>query len=319
MVPGRKDSASRAENQTRGSRSAFVGASLSEYRGAGTGGGPLSEYRGAIVGEPGSLPFGGRAAVSDRSAVGLRTVVDVPPFHGRMLSICRCPTVGPGSRRRGLLSDFPGRGVAQPAAKHYLRGMESLDRAPEEGRTFHIRNMVCDRCILVVRDLFTRLGLEPECVELGYVRTAVRPDAATLERLDEALRAVGFERLDDGRRQLAERIRTEIIRLVHRDDAPLRVNLSEYLSETLHHEYSVLSKLFSEETGTTVERCYIAQRIERVKELLSYGELSLSEIADRMNYSSVAHLSAQFKQVTGLTPSRYRQLAQPPPRPPDKL
>ena len=89
--------------------------------------------------------------------------------------------------------------------------------------------------------------------------------------------------------------------------------------ETLHHEYSVLSKLFSEETGTTVERCYIAQRIERVKELLSYGELSLSEIADRMNYSSVAHLSAQFKQVTGLTPSRYRQLAQPPRRPLDKL
>ena len=102
-------------------------------------------------------------------------------------------------------------------------------------------------------------------------------------------------------------MRTAVVELVHYRNNDLRVNLSDYLTERLHHEYSALSKLFSEVTGTTIEKYFIAQKIERVKELLVYDELSLGEIADLLNYSSTAHLSAQFKSVTGMTPSRFKQ------------
>lgn len=146
--------------------------------------------------------------------------------------------------------------------------------------TLYIRNMVCDRCRMVVRELFAELGIEPLSVELGVVRTAVAVEDEQRKRLDARLRELGFELIDEPRQQIVERVKAEIIRLVHRDNGALRVNLSDRLTEATHHEYSQISKLFSETTGTTVEKYFIAQKIERVKELLTYGELSLGEIAD---------------------------------------
>ena len=185
--------------------------------------------------------------------------------------------------------------------------------------TLYIRNMVCDRCRMVVRELFAELGIEPLSVELGVVRTAVPVEDEQRKRLDARLRELGFELIDEPRQQIVERVKAEIIRLVHRDNGALRVNLSDRLTEATHHEYSQISKLFSETTGTTVEKYFIAQKIERVKELLTYGELSLGEIADLMNYSSAAHLSAQFKSLTGMTPTRFREQAAGHRKPLDKV
>lgn len=193
----------------------------------------------------------------------------------------------------------------------------------ETNEPIYIRNMVCDRCRMVVRELFAELGIETRSVELGVVRTAA-PVAEELrkrlgERLGERLRELGFELLDEPRQRIVEQMKTEIIRLVHRDNGALRVNLSNRLSEITRHEYSQISKLFSETTGTTVEKYFIAQKIERVKELLAYGELSLGEIADLMNYSSAAHLSAQFKSLTGMTPTRFREQSEGGRKPLDKV
>lgn len=176
-----------------------------------------------------------------------------------------------------------------------------------QGTTLYIKNMVCDRCIMVVRELLNQLGFTVQSVELGKAVVAEEPDAAQREKLRGELQALGFELLDDKRMQLVEQMRNAIIELVHYQQNQLKVNLSQFLSDKFHHDYSFLSKLFSEETGTTIEKYLIAQKIERVKELLMYGELSLSEIALTMNYSSVAHLSTQFKNVTGMTPSAFKQ------------
>ena len=185
----------------------------------------------------------------------------------------------------------------------------------ETNEPIYIRNMVCDRCRMVVRELFAELGIETRSVELGVVRTA----APVTEELRKRLRELGFELLDEPRQRIVEQVKTEIIRLVHRDNGALRVNLSDRLSEITRHEYSQISKLFSETTGTTVEKYFIAQKIERVKELLAYGELSLGEIADLMNYSSAAHLSAQFKSLTGMTPTRFREQSEGGRKPLDKV
>lgn len=179
-----------------------------------------------------------------------------------------------------------------------------------KGQTLYIKNMVCDRCIMVVRNLFESLGIGTESVELGTVRSVTSIDEKNLCKLRESLCKLGFELIDDRKQQTTEQIKNEIIKLVHYDNGCLKENLSDFLTEVMHCEYSQLSKLFSETTGTTIEKYFIAQKIERVKELLSYGELSLSQIADAMNYSSVAYLSAQFKSVTGETPSSYKKRKQ---------
>ena len=175
-----------------------------------------------------------------------------------------------------------------------------------EHRTIAIRNMVCDRCVEVVRAELARLGLHPVRIVLGEAEFASPLSETELSALDAALRAHGFERIDDRRGRLVERVKTLLITLVHREE-PLPVNLSAYLSEAVGLDYGYLSTLFSEATGVTVERYFIAQKIERVKELLTYDELTLSEIAFRLGYSSVSHLSAQFKKVTGVTPSSYKR------------
>ena len=125
------------------------------------------------------------------------------------------------------------------------------------------------------------------------------------------MEAEGFELLEAPRARLVEQIKDAVIRLVHYREAAPSANLSRYLSELLHKDYSTLSKAFSEETGTTIERYAIVQKIERVKELLTYDELTLNEIADRLGYSSAAYLSTQFKQITGLTPSAFKRLSAP--------
>ncbi len=174
--------------------------------------------------------------------------------------------------------------------------------------TFHIKNMVCNRCVLVVGDLLRRAGLTPVRVALGEAVVQGTPSDEACGRLRELLEAYGFELLDDSRMRLVEQIRTAVIELVHYRGEKQKVNLSEYLRERCHRDYSSLSKLFSEVAGITVEKYYLAQRIERVKELLAYGELTVGEIADRLHYSSAAHLSAQFRVQTGLSPTRFRQL-----------
>ena len=174
--------------------------------------------------------------------------------------------------------------------------------------TLYIKNMVCERCVMVVRDQLLRLGFVPEVVELGRAVLRDELDEAGRGAIRDALTPLGFELIDNRRARQNERVRNLIIALVRQRDCHLRTNLSDYLTERLHQDYSALSKTFSEETGTTIEKYYIAQRIERVKELLSYDELSLNEIADRLHYSSAAHLSAQFKSVEGVTPTQYRRL-----------
>lgn len=167
--------------------------------------------------------------------------------------------------------------------------------------------MVCNRCIMAVKQILVSFQLTPLHVELGKAVVQETPDAALCARLRTELEAWGFELLDDKRMQLIEQVRNALIELVHYRNNDLRENLSDYLTRRCHTDYSTLSKLFSEVTGSTIEKYFIAQKIERVKELLVYGELSLSEIADLLNYSSTAHLSAQFKSVTGLTPTRFKQ------------
>lgn len=172
--------------------------------------------------------------------------------------------------------------------------------------TLYIKNMVCDRCKAAVKQALSGVGLTPLSVELGTATVAETPDGAKLDEVRTALDKEGFELLEDRRKQTVDRIKSAIIELVHyRVDRPA-VTLSAYLADRLGMEYSALSKFFSDETGLTVERYFILQRVERVKELIFYGEMSLSEIARKMDYSSVAYLSTQFKSVTGMTPSQFK-------------
>lgn len=185
--------------------------------------------------------------------------------------------------------------------------------------TLYIKNMVCNRCIFVVRQQLESITLRPLSVELGIVRLAQPVDDTIRHAVRQVLEPFGFELMDDPKAQLIEQVKTCIIELVHHRNALLKTNLSDYLTDKLHKEYDSLSKLFSETTGTTIEKYLIAQKIERAKELLVYGELSLNEIADLLNYSSTAYLSTQFKSVTGLTPSHFRKIKENKRKPLDKI
>jgi len=183
----------------------------------------------------------------------------------------------------------------------------------------YIKNMVCERCIMAVGRELDKLGLEPMRIGLGVVTLQGDLAQGQREDLEAALVPLGFELIDDKRSRTIERIKREVIELVHHQDNDLKTNLSEHLGRTLGQDYNQLSKLFTEVEGTTLEKYFIAQKIERVKELLVYGELSLSQIALRMNYSSVAYLSNQFKKVTGLTPSYFKQIGEQRRKPLDKV
>lgn len=168
--------------------------------------------------------------------------------------------------------------------------------------------MVCIRCKMVVKEELTKLGLHYVTVDLGEVDLVEDLSAEQLQQFKTALLKVGLELMDDKKSVLIQRIKNVIIELVHYSEEPMTVKFSVYLSEKLHHDYTYLANLFSAVQGTTIEKFFIAHKIERVKELLVYNELNLTEIAYLMHYSSVGHLSAQFKKVTGLTPSYFKQL-----------
>lgn len=172
----------------------------------------------------------------------------------------------------------------------------------------YIKNMVCHRCILVVAEEMKKLGYPVIDVQLGEVTLDRMISEAEKQAIGRHLSDFGFELIDDRKSQLINQIKIQIIDVVQNKDSELNVNLSEFLSSRLHKEYSVLSSLFSEVEGTTIEQYFIAQKIEKVKELLVYDEMTLSEIAFRLHYSSVAHLSNQFKKVTGLTPSHFKKI-----------
>lgn len=171
----------------------------------------------------------------------------------------------------------------------------------------HIRNMVCDRCILVVRNELESAGLNPVAVTLGEVTLSEPAAEKKLDVFSHRLESLGFELLQDKRLIFIERIKAAILELVQQQNGLIRHNLSDYLSNHLNQDYAYLSSLFSEKEGLTVEHYYIAQRIERAKELLQYNELTLSEIAYQLGFSSVAHLSNQFKKVTGQSPSQFKK------------
>ena len=161
------------------------------------------------------------------------------------------------------------------------------------------------RCKMIVRDELTRLELHFGTVELGEVEITEDLSAQQYGQLRLALGKSGLELMDDQKGVLIEKIKQIIIEIIHYSEEPLSINLSEYLSRKLHRKYAPLATLFSEVQGITIEKFFINQKIERVKELLVYDKLTLTEIAFKMNYSSVSHLSAQFKKVTGLTPSYF--------------
>jgi len=168
--------------------------------------------------------------------------------------------------------------------------------------------MVSNRCKTVVKEELKRLGLHFIVVDLGEVEIMENISAEQREKIRIALLKSGLELMDDMRAVLIEKIKNVIIEMVHYTDELPKTNFSDYLSEKLNHDYTYLSKLFSEVQGTTIEKFIISHKIERIKELIIYDELSLTEIAWNMHYSSVAHLSNQFKKNTGLTPSHFKKL-----------
>ncbi len=179
--------------------------------------------------------------------------------------------------------------------------------------------MVCNRCIMVVQNELEKLGLDAKNIRLGEVTLGKTLTVGEKDKLANALIPLGFQLIDDKKSRIIERIKNIIIELVHHQDNDTRTNLSDVLSSKLHYDYNYLSKLFSEVEGTTIEQYFIAQKIEKVKELLVYDELSLSEIAFRLNYSSVAYLSNQFKKVTGLSPSHFKKIKEDKRKPLDKV
>lgn len=172
----------------------------------------------------------------------------------------------------------------------------------------YIKNMVCGRCETAVTTALVQLQIPVLSVQLGEVELAGNLEESKKQTLAKNLNALGFELLDDKISKTIERIKNRIIDLVHYQNEQPKINLSTYLAEDLKQDYSALSNLFSETEGITIEHYFIAQKIERAKELLVYNELTLSEIAVQLNYGNVAHLSNQFKKVTGFTPSHFKKL-----------
>lgn len=177
-----------------------------------------------------------------------------------------------------------------------------------DNHVLYIRHMVCRRCVMAVCDCLEKLGLHPVDVRLGEARLEEPVTDAVRLAVQTVLEPLGFGLIDDRRMLLNEQIKMAVIELVHTQDCHLQTSLSDYLSGLLHKDYSALSKLFSELNHMTIERYFMAQRVEKVKELLTYGELTISEIALQLNYSSTAHLSVQFKNVTGFTPTDFRNM-----------
>lgn len=174
--------------------------------------------------------------------------------------------------------------------------------------TIYIKNMVCVRCKMIVSQELTHLGLHYSRVDLGQADIIEDISIAQHDQIRSGLSRSGLFLIDDIKTVLIEKIKKLIIELVHYSEDPLLINLSVYLSQQLHHNYTYMSNIFSLAQGYSIEKFVIEHKIERVKEFLIYNELTLTEIAFKMHYSSVAHLSSQFKKVTGYTASNYKRL-----------
>ncbi len=187
--------------------------------------------------------------------------------------------------------------------------------------TIYVKNMVCDRCIRVVREELEKLGLNTCHIELGKVEIEQEGTEFPIDRVREILLENGFELIEDRKAKLIEAAKNHIIYLVHRDavEQPINLNYSDYLAQQLAVDYLDLSSLFSSVENVTIEHYIILQKIERAKELLKYNEDTLSEIAYKLGYSSVQHLSNQFKKVTGMTASQFRTMTPNLRKPLDKL
>lgn len=175
----------------------------------------------------------------------------------------------------------------------------------------YIKNMVCSRCIATVQYILNDLNINYISINLGIVSLKDEINSTNRDLLIERLSNVGFELLEDNKSKLISQIKSILIKNIHHEVKDIHINYSVILSETLNHEYTYLSKLFSSIEGLTIERYIIKQKIEKVKELIFYKEYTLSEIAFKLNYSSVAHLSAQFKKETGMSPSEFKKLNKP--------
>jgi AraC-like DNA-binding protein len=174
----------------------------------------------------------------------------------------------------------------------------------------YIKNMVSASCKMVVETVLELLEFRFTKIELGEVEILDEPDEKKLEQLKTHLRQLGFDLITNRRNVLVEKIRNAIVEMVFSSEEMPRTKFSDYLSKKLNLDYSYLSHLFSEERGTTIEHCIMSHKIEMVKEMLLSDELTLSEIAYKLNYSSVAHLSNQFKKITGFTPSHFKKMEQ---------
>ena len=171
-----------------------------------------------------------------------------------------------------------------------------------------IKYMVSNRCKIVVKEILKEMNLHFILVDLGEVDIMEELTPEQREILKNELLESGLELMDDKKSILIEKIKTIIIQMIHHTEEDIKINFSDYLSEKLHHNYNYLANMFSEVQGITIEHFIINHKVEKIKELMIYGELTITEIAYKMNYSSVAHLSTQFKKVTGLSPSHFKQL-----------
>lgn len=172
----------------------------------------------------------------------------------------------------------------------------------------YIKNMVCNRCIMTVESDLKELGIPFRNILLGEIELAESITGDQKKKLSKTLNEQGFELLEDKNAALIERIKTLIIEMIHYSDEPPKTKYSVFIAENVHRDYHYLSSLFSSVTGITIERFIIVQKVERIKELLYYGEMNLNEIAYLLGYSSVQHLSNQFKKEIGLSPSGYKKL-----------
>jgi AraC-like DNA-binding protein len=181
---------------------------------------------------------------------------------------------------------------------------------PTQTSTLYIKNMVCPRCIKVVREELTALGLDVRNVVLGEVEVGGEAKNLPMDKLQRVLEENGFELIEDKRVKTIERIKHAVLKLIQNDHEknPIRLKDSEFIAREVGQDYHSLSTLFSSVEGITIEQYTILQKVERVKELLKYNEMNLTEISYSMGYSSVAHLSSQFKKVTGMTPSEFKKL-----------
>ncbi len=168
--------------------------------------------------------------------------------------------------------------------------------------------MVCSRCISAVERIFRELGHDPLSVSLGEVDLESEIDIDDLRTIDDKLKSVGFEIIEDEKRRIIEKIKTTVIEMVRYPGGGTGTNHSAVIESSLHKSYNYISNLFSSVTGITIEHYIILQKIEKAKELLTYNELTVSEIAYQLGYSSVAHLSGQFRKVTGLTPTHFKEI-----------